>query len=168
METIIIAAITFVALVLSLSNKALDVASKYLDIKKKRIEIERMTAATAGSAEQQPGKPASRRISLRRFITEALSSIGLIAVSWKLWAEYTAPEPLTREIVLNVGLLFSLGMFNILSLLISRLERRFDRWVDNFLTAFERTLELIQIIDNNAKLRGMDTVRGRPDSESTS
>jgi len=165
MELTIIAIITIISVVLSLTNKALDIPSKILDIKKKRLEIKQMTATMAQPTEDQPKR--TTRWKIREYINDGLSVIALIAVSYKLWAEYTSSELLTREIVLTIGLLFSLAIFNILSLFISRLERRLGRWVDDFLTALEQTLELIQIIDFNAKLRDDEIVGAKPTSHNS-
>jgi uncharacterized membrane protein YvbJ len=86
-------------------------------------------------------------------IADIFSWVSLIIVSYKLWGEYSSNDPVTRTIVLNIALLFSLAVFNILSLVISNVERRLRRWVDNFLTALEQLLGLIQDVDTNSKLR---------------
>jgi len=152
MEITIIVIITFISVVLSFSTKALTVQSIFLDIKKKKLEINQMTAQTNTTPVVQPNAPAHRKKSIRAILPDILSYISLIAVSYKLWGEYHSIVPLSREIILNIALLFSLAVFNILSLSMSRLSRRLGHWVDEFITAFEQQLDLIKIIDNNAQM----------------
>jgi hypothetical protein len=153
MTLTVLAILTFVSIALTLANKALDIPSKILDITKKKLEIEQITSTLPKRTAQGAVEQSRSILPIRKYIGDALSAVAIVAVSYNLWTEYRSIEPLTRESVLNIGLLFSFAVFNLLSLFISRLERRLGRWIDNFLTALEETLELIKAIDHNARLR---------------
>jgi hypothetical protein len=159
METNVIVVLTIISLALSFSKKILTIQSISLDIKKKKLEISQIIAQINTTPAVQPSIPARWKTFIRTFLPDIFSSISLIAVAYKLWGEYYATVPLSREIIFNVALLCSIVVFNVISLSTSRLNRRLNYWTDEYMTAFEQLFDLIKIIDGNAQMAVENIVR---------
>jgi hypothetical protein len=146
---IIAAAITALSFVLRFSKLAMENVSIFLNIRKTSLEIKQLISKQKSFRPERKVESKNHSIS----IADVLSGLALTVVSYKLFGEYRSIEPLTREIVFNIAFLFSFAVFNVISIVISVLEDRLGNWVDNFMSALEQTLEIVNMKEDKKNLQ---------------
>jgi hypothetical protein len=86
---------------------------------------------------------------IRRYHSDILSLTSTIFIVVSLRKEYLSGDQVTREMVLNVALLYGLLAMNLISFTINKLERSLYYWVDELISLVEDTNEtFLQVTDN--------------------
>jgi hypothetical protein len=146
---IIAGIITLLSLLLKFINVALENVAVFFEIKKKKDEVIQKISLLKPENEKSPA-----RKQFHIAISDWFSAIAIVLISFKLIMEYASIEPLTRVTVFEIGLLFSLLLFNLIFLSISTMERRVGYWIDEFMSIIGNIVDVIEskkINDNQKK-----------------
>jgi hypothetical protein len=159
--TIAAGVITLLSLFLKFLKLKKENISIFADIQKKNDSIMQKMLLMRKTRTTESG-------SLERFrlaISDWFTAIAIVIVSYLLLFEYINNEMLTRADVFQIGLLFTLLLFNILFMAFSIIERRLGYWIDEFNTMVDRILDFTQSAAGKKPLKKQHGIAVRPASK---
>jgi hypothetical protein len=141
-------ALTLISLLLKFIRIERENISIFADIKRKSKGI-MQKILVLGRSEVGENRPLKH---FRLAISDWFTAAAIVTLSYLLLFKYINNEMLTKDGVFQIGLLFTLLLFNILFLAFSIIERRLGYWIDEFNTMVGHILEFKQRPDRKTVL----------------